>query len=207
MAVTEHLGATGNYQVYYGDVPLGWTDSGWTVEIQHQGSVVTFEEFGDSAIDVISRGATVTVEATLKEFYRPALQSAVWPWATPDTPATMAQDWGLYACAAGAMANNIEDTFSKKLEMIPTGCVTPTRQPGVGGVNPQTYGMRFFKTIFDPGFSSSINFNNELRQVPIRFMVFLVDISAETDLGQAGSATFPTYRWFEWLEASVLIGS
>jgi hypothetical protein len=169
--MVAHKAQVGHYDATWNNLALGRTEDGWTYEINHKGETLMFEEFGDSIIDLVGRGAELTVEATLKEWKEEGLKAALWPWS--DT-------FGQFECAGRfAVANN----YAKALVLTASTC----SQAGTEATESDgpKY-ITFHKTIFAPEMAARINLNNKPRVVPVRFNVFLTDVGTGT----------PDYEWF-----------
>ena len=114
-----HKAISGNYTVTWNAIDLGMTEEGWFMETTRKGEIVRFEEFGDADIDLINRGATVTVEAVLKEWALEDLQTLLWPWGDVDFGEEIC--WGNMAMGALSNAN----AFAKSLVLTAKTCTDP----------------------------------------------------------------------------------
>lgn len=158
--MVAHSAMAGHYTATFNTLDLGKTDEGWTYEVTHKGRVVRFEEYSDNMIDLIYRGAEVTVETVLKEWNSAGLLAALWPWSAT---------YGKVDCS-GLFA--VAGDFAKPLVLTANSC-SPA-----GSADPSTDGpatMTFHKAIMAPEVASRINLNNDTRMVPIRFNTFLWD--------------------------------
>lgn len=157
----NQLSTQGNYTALWGGLPLGRTDEGFYIEINHKGEMLRFEEFGESVIDMIKMGADVYVEGVLKEWRASGLLPALW---------YHSQDFGNLDCPAGQYA--VQSGCAQPLILTASNC-SPAFTDG-----PATF--TFHQTIMEPEVAARINLNNKPRTVPIRFRVFLENIGAES---------------------------
>lgn len=151
-----HNATSGHYTWSWDGNDLGKSDEGWVWEVSLKGEVLRFEEWGDTAIDMIHRGAEVFIEATLKEWLAAGLRAALWPWGSVN---------GKLDCV-GEFA--VDGSYAKPLVGTAESC-----NPAGAGDGPAT--ITFHNTIFAPDVAQRINLDNNPRVVPIRFMCFLTD--------------------------------
>ena len=163
-----NLSTQGNYTAIRGGLPLGRTDEGFFIEINHKGEIHRFEEFSQNAIDMIKMGADVFVEGVLKEWNAVGLLPALWYHSA---------DFGNMDCPAGQFA--VRDGCAQPLILTASNC-SPAFTDG-----PATF--TFHSTIMEPEVAARINLNNKPRTVPIRFRVFLTNIGNEIN---------PIYSYF-----------
>lgn len=150
-----HNATQGHYNATWNALALGRTEEGLIWEVTHQGEMLRFEEFGQSIIDMVYRGADLTVEGVFAEWDSAGIQSALWPFSST---------FGKQDCV-GQFA--VDGSFAKPLLLTAEACA-PAATDG-----PAT--ITFHKTIMDPGVASRINLNNKTRLLPLRFRVFLWD--------------------------------
>ena len=163
MAAT-HSALAGHFNGTWDSTALGKTEEGWFLEISVEGEPVTFEEFADNELDMISRGAKVSLEGTLKEASDSLLIDLLWPFHATG---------GLTNCV-GEFA--VTGSYAKTIVLTAATCASAT---------PAT--ITLHSCILEPGFISRINLNNRPRLIPVRFKVFLVDVSENST---------PEYRHF-----------
>lgn len=176
--------ASGHYTAAYNGLTLGSTEDGFEIDIIHKGMVVTAEEWGDTELDMIGRGAQVRVRAILKEWNAPGLMSAIW-----GAPAfsTGVNEFGEMFCVGESAVRPIDaqgNTRAKSLVLTKGACHFNTGLvPGGGFAHGSTTGpanvsmdvITFHRAILTPDSVSKINLNNKPRVVPVEFMVFLTD--------------------------------
>jgi len=163
--MTIHAATAGHYNAVYGGQPLGRTDEGWFWEVSQKGNVVQFEEYSDNIVDMVYRGAEVFVETVLKEWKAAGLYAALWPWVTAPAVGT----FGVVDCTGQFAVNN---GFAQELALTASTC-------SPAGTDNAT--ITFPNAIIAPEVSSRINLDNNVRMIPIRFQVFLTEISANEE--------------------------
>lgn len=163
-----HYGVSGNYLVYWNGVIIGYTDQGWNVEMSLNGEVLRFDDWGETPIDLVHRGAQVYVEAVIKE-WTAGLIAALWPWGNPG--ATAGSFGNVYCPGRMAVAGDI----AKTLLMTPACTASPAGQLAADE-------WTFHKAVVDPDLVSRINFNNMPRLVPLRFITFLSLVGSDERL-------------------------
>ena len=192
MPTPIHGAVSGAHTVTFGGKTLGYTESGYTLEYIYKGQPVNFEEFADSTVDMVNRGAEVHLEATLKEWHADALQSVISPWnstpATNDPAAIPASAFGNYnACPAGQLA--VQQGYADELVLTPYSCTPSAAAPsttvtyaGIPGTDYTAANYNrivFHQAIMAPEFSSVINFDSNIRMIPVRFVIFLVNVGTD----------------------------
>jgi len=128
---------SGFYNAYYNGMYLGATEDGWEIDIIHKGMMVTAEEFGDTELDMISRGAQVRVRGIVKEWDAPGLMSALWgsPAFSSATGGANVDSFGEFFCAGTSAVRGIDaqgNIRSKPLVLTVGPCHL--------GSSPATYG-------------------------------------------------------------------
>jgi hypothetical protein len=167
MPAATHGGIAGHPTATWNGLALGLTDEGFFIEINHKGEVVQFEEYSANMVDMIHQGADVYVETILKEWNAAGLQTALWYHSAT---------FGKLDCAGAELSVN--GSFAKPLVLTSTACTPAADTPTT---------ITFHAALMAPEVASRINFNNDLRVVPIRFNVFLTN---------QGTAEIPDYRYF-----------
>lgn len=195
---------SGHYNAYFNGLSLGATEDGWEIDIIHKGMMVTAEEWGDTELDMIGRGAQVRVRAILKEWDAPGLMSSL--WGSP-VFSTGVDTFGEMLCVGQSAVRSVDaqsNTRAKPLVLVKSSCHFNAGSVQGEGFNhgwngnigtpswsttgPADVAMNtitFHRAIMTPDSVSKINLNNKPRVVPVEFMIFLTDTT--------GSAA---YRFF-----------
>jgi hypothetical protein len=153
--MVAHGATSGHYNAVYNSLALGMTEDGWEFEIVPKGEILTFEEFGDNAIDLVNRGVEIAVSGVLKEWTAEGMQAALWPYSST---------FGKIDCTGEFAVNG---SYAKPLILTAASCAP------AGTDGPAT--ITFLKAILDPDVAININLNNKVRMVPIRFRTFMTD--------------------------------
>ena len=162
----QHNGRSGHYNATLNGIVLPRTDAGYIWEITHEGETVQFEEFGDHVLDLLYRGATVTLEAVYKEWL-PSLTALIWPFSTT---------FGKIDCPAGQFAQGQLVTPTAVPLILTAETCSPAGQAGADG----PASITFHRVVMDLDVAARVNLDNNLRMVPVRLRALLEDIDPST---------------------------
>lgn len=192
--------SSGHFYGWYNGLALGQTEDGWEIDIIHKGMVVTSEEWGETELDLINRGAQVRVRAILKEWDSPGLMAALWgaPQFAGTVAGNTADTFGEMFCVGESAVRGINSqgvTRAKPLVLQRGSCHFNGGSVQGEGFNhlwngnlgtpswstsgPADVAMQFITfhaAILTPDSVSKINLNNKPRVVPVEFMAFLTDV-------------------------------
>jgi len=160
-----HLGTAGGFSALFDAENLGYTEEGHHLDIIQKGEVVKFEEFADAQIDFINRGKEIFIDVILKEWNAPALLNLIWPFS--DT-------FGKEDCLGQFANQGASPNAAAPLVLTARGC-SPAADTSGENISGAT--ITFHRASITPEVAKRINLNNKLRVVPVRFTVFLTDVS------------------------------
>jgi len=141
----------GSYSATWNALAIGNTEVGFRKSYSYRGRNINFDAVGETPVDTIFAGITMTIDFVAQEYDAAAIDSLRWP----------------FHATLGTVAPAGLSLWTAAKPLILTSCVT--------GVDPAT--ITFYKTILAPDFQLDIDYSHKERPVPLRLMVFPVAYS------------------------------
>ena len=151
----------GNYTVTYDGDAVGQTLRGVYLSHEFNKRMIVVDEEGDAPVDAIYRGRNQFIEFEIVEANRAVLNKILEPYVSGNTP------FGAAVIGQFDVGSEAGGTCPGAAKQIVMTAAAGTCAAAAG---PTT--MTFPLCIIAEGFPMRINFNTDLRQVPLRFRVY-----------------------------------
>lgn len=143
----------GSYSGTYDGLDIGNTEIGFRLSYSYNGRNINFDAVGETPVDVIFAGLSMSVDFVAQEFDYEAIDDLRWP----------------FYFDIGSMRPSGLSMWEEAKPLLLTSCRT--------NVNPQT--ILFPKTILAPGFNLDIDYSHKERPLPMRLVVFPIKYNSE----------------------------
>lgn len=145
----------GSYNATWNSLSVGNTEIGFRHSYNYRGRTINFDAIGETPVDTIFAGMTMTVDFVAQEYDAAAVDSLRWP----------------FNATIGQLAPAGQSLWELARPLVLTAC---------GSTAPST--ITFYKTILAPDFDLDIDYSHRERPLPMRLIVFPVRAGATSQM-------------------------